>query len=98
MDELASTSELRDEIADIDGQIIDLIALRVDMTDELARAKRRSSQDYWDAGNAERITERYRTLCSEVNLTKEEAEQIAKVILTISKERQKKIYDSTSEK
>ena len=93
MDQPASTKELRDEISDIDGQIIDLIATRVDITDELAKAKKRTSQGYWDESKEKEIIERYHNLCKEVSLTRDEAEQIAHVILNISKARQKKIYD-----
>ncbi|AGI47547.1 Chorismate mutase [Thermoplasmatales archaeon BRNA1] len=95
MQQPVSTAELRDEIADIDSQIIDLIATRVDITDELAKAKRRSGQDYWDSATEAHIIERYCELCQEVSLSKDDAEKIAKLILAISRERQKKIYDST---
>ena len=94
MDQPVSTKELRDEIEEIDGQIIDLIATRVDITDELAKAKKRSGQSYWDEAKGREIVERDLDLCTEVSLTEEEAEQIAHVILSISKERQKKIYDN----
>lgn len=91
--ESASTKELRDEIAEIDAKIIDLLATRMDITDELARAKKASGQSAWDDDVEKRIVSRYHELCQEVSLTKDEADQIAKLILSISKERQMKIYN-----
>jgi len=91
--EPASTKVLRDEIADIDAQIIDLLATRMDITDELAKAKKASGQSAWDDDVEKRIVSRYNELCQEVNLTKEEADQIARLILSISKERQMRIYN-----
>ena len=91
--EPASTKELRDEIAEIDAQIIDLLATRMDITDELARAKKVSGQSAWDDSVEKRIIDRYNDLCQEVNLTKDEADQIARLILSISKARQMRIYN-----
>ena len=91
--EPASTRELREEIEDIDAQIIDLIATRMDITDELARAKKASGQSVWDESVEKAIIGRYQELCKEVNLTHEESEQIAHLILSISKERQMRIYN-----
>lgn len=91
--ETASTKVLREEIEDIDAQIIDLLATRMDITDELARAKKSSGQSVWDDNVEKLIIGRYAELCEEVSLTKAEAEQIANVILAISKERQMKIYN-----
>ena len=48
MSEKPETEELRTQIETIDEQIIDLIATRMEIADELAKAKRRSSQGYWD--------------------------------------------------
>ena len=89
----ASTQELRQEIEDIDAQIIDLLATRMDISDELARAKKASGQSVWDESVEKSIIGRYQDLCSEVNLTKEESEQIAHLILNISKARQTRIYN-----
>lgn len=91
--EPASTKELRNEIEDIDAQIIDLLATRMDISDELARAKKASGQSVWDENVEKAIITRYQELCKEVSLTKEESEQIAHLILNISKARQEKIYN-----
>lgn len=91
--EPASTKVLREEIEDIDAQIIDLLATRMDITDELARAKKASGQSVWDENVEKIIIERYAELCEEVNLTEAESDQIANVILAISKERQMRIYN-----
>ena len=91
--ESTSVKELRDEIHDIDADIIDLLATRMDLTDELARAKKAAGQSVWDESVEKVIIDRYRDLCNEVNLTEDEAEKIATLILAISKERQMKIYN-----
>lgn len=91
--EPASVKELRDEIHDIDAQIIDLLATRMDITDELAKAKKANGQSVWDESVEKRIIDRYQDLCKEVNLTRDEADKIATLILAISKERQMKIYN-----
>lgn len=91
--EPASTKELRNEIEEIDAQIIDLLATRMDISDELARAKKASGQSVWDEAVEKAIITRYQELCKEVSLTKEESEQIAHLILNISKARQEKIYN-----
>ena len=46
---MPNTDELRQQIEVIDEQIIDLIATRMEIADELAKAKKKSSQQYWDS-------------------------------------------------
>lgn len=91
--ESASTKELRSEIEEIDAQIIDLLATRLEIGDELAKAKKASGQSVWDENVEKLIVSRYANLCKEVSLTRNESEQIANLILAISKERQMKIYN-----
>ena len=86
---MPNTDELRQQIEVIDEQIIDLIATRMEIADELARAKKKSSQQYWDEEKEREVIQRYHELCEEVSLAK----QIAEVILHISKERQKQIFE-----
>lgn len=93
MDQVISAKELREEIEEIDIQIIDLLATRMDISDELAKAKKRSGQTVWDEDVEKMIIDRYRKLCKEVSLSKDESEQIARLILDISRERQMKIYN-----
>ncbi len=90
---MADTKELREMIADIDQQIIELIATRMEIADELAKAKKKSSQSYWDEDKEREVIARYHELCEEVSLTPQEAEQIAKVILKISKDRQHHFFE-----
>ena len=78
---MPNTDELRAQIEAIDEQIIDLIATRMEIADELAKAKKKSSQGYWDEAN------------EEVSLSEDEAHQIAETILRISKERQKHFFE-----
>lgn len=90
---MADTKELREMIADIDQQIIESIATRMEIADELAKAKKKSSQSYWDEDKEREVISRYMELCEEVSLTPEEAKQIAEVILKISKERQHHFFE-----
>lgn len=90
---MPDTEELRGQIESIDEQIIDLIATRMEIADELAKAKKNSSQGYWDAGKEAEVIDRYHELCEAVSLTDEEARKIAEVILSISKERQKHYFE-----
>lgn len=90
---MPNTEELREQIEAIDEEIIDLIATRMEIADELAKAKKKSGQKYWDDEKEREVIARYHELCEEVSLSEGEADQIAKVLLNISKERQKVIYD-----
>ena len=87
-DTMADTKELRGMIEDIDHQIIELIATRMEIADELAKAKKSSSQGYWDTSKEKEVISRYMDLCKEVGLTQDEAYHIADAILKISKDRQ----------
>jgi chorismate mutase len=91
---LPSVDELREQIESIDKDIIDLIATRVEITDELAKEKKHSSQGYWDPNVEKAVIDRYMELCEDVSLSIGEAKLIAEVILKISKERQKLLYDN----
>lgn len=85
---MSNAKELRDMIGDIDQQIIELIATRMEIADELAKAKKESAQKYWDETKESEVIRRYHELCEEVGLSENEARQIAEVILRISKARQ----------
>lgn len=90
---MPNTEELRSQIEAIDEQIIDLIATRMEIADELAKAKKKSSEQYWDEEKEHEVVKRYHELCEEVSLSETEADQIAEVILNISKERQKHYFE-----
>ncbi|MBR2255603.1 MAG: chorismate mutase [Candidatus Methanomethylophilaceae archaeon] len=90
---MPDTEELRSQIESIDEQIIDLIATRMEIADELAKAKKQSSQSYWDREKEQEVIRRYHELCEEVSLTESDARSIAEVILKISKERQRHFFD-----
>ena len=85
--------ELRAQIEAIDEEIIDLIATRMEIADELAKAKKVSSEGYWNTEKEREVIDRYHELCEEVSLSDDEARQIAEVILHISKERQKHFFE-----
>ena len=89
---MVDIKELREMIKSIDQEIIELIATRMEIADELAEAKKANNQDVWDASVEKEIIARYKMLCDEVSLSDEEAEHIAEVILKISRERQKKHF------
>ena len=90
---MPNTDELRAQIEAIDEQIIDLIATRMEIADELAKAKKKSSMGYWDESKEREVIDRYHELCEEVSLSEDEAHQIAETILRISKERQKHFFE-----
>ncbi|MEA4977241.1 MAG: chorismate mutase [Methanomassiliicoccaceae archaeon] len=90
---MPDTEELREQIAAIDAEIIDLIATRMEISDELAKAKKKSSQSYWNNEKEREVIQRYHELCEEVSLSESEAKQIAEVILSISKDRQKHLFE-----
>ena len=81
---MPNTDELRQQIEVIDEQIIDLIATRMEIADELARAKKKSSLQFWVEEKEREVIQRYHELCEEVSLSETEAKQIAEVILHIS--------------
>ena len=91
---MPNTKELREQIETIDEEIIDLIATRMEIADELAKAKKQSSQGYWDEEKEHEVIQRYHELCEEVSLSESEADMIAEVFLEISKERQKHLFES----
>ncbi|MDR1405086.1 MAG: chorismate mutase [Candidatus Methanoplasma sp.] len=93
MHDLPNTDEFREEIETIDEKIIDLIATRMEIADELAKEKKHTSQDYWDSKKEKEVVERYMKLCEEVSLSEGEAKLIAEVLLRISKDRQKQRYN-----
>jgi chorismate mutase len=91
-----TTKELRDMIEDIDQQIIESIATRMEIADELAKAKKKSEQGYWDENKEREVIQRYHELCEDVSLSEDEATQIAEVILKISKDRQRHYFETKS--
>ncbi len=90
---MTDTAELREMIEEIDQTIIENIAMRMEIADKLAEAKRESSQKYWDEDKEKEVINRYLELCEEVQLSEDEARKIAEVILHISKERQKHYFE-----
>ena len=90
---MTDTEELREMIEEIDQAIIENIAMRMEIADKLAEAKKESAQKYWDENKEKEVINRYLELCEEVNLTEAEARKIAEVILHISKERQKHFFE-----
>jgi chorismate mutase len=87
------TEELREMIREIDQQIIEQVATRMEITDELARAKKAEGKNYWDEAKEKEVIRRYRELCEEVKMSEDEARKIAEVILSISRDRQKHIVE-----
>ena len=91
--DMPKIEELRAQIEAIDEEIIDLIATRMEIADELAKAKKVSSEGYWNTEKEREVIDRYHELCEEVSLSDDEARQIAEVIRHISKERQKHFFE-----
>ncbi len=90
---MSDTSELRQMIKEIDQEIIENIAVRMEIADKLAEAKKAAGQIYWDDAKEKEVIQRYMELCEDVNMTEAEAKKIAEVILSISKERQKHFFE-----
>ena len=80
-------------IKEIDQEIIENIAVRMEIADKLAEAKKAAGQIYWDDAKEKEVIQRYMELCEDVNMTEAEAKKIAEVILSISKERQKHFFE-----
>ncbi len=91
---VSNMKELREQIEEIDEQIIDLISTRMEIADELAKAKKNAGQKYWDEEKEREVISRYHELCEEVSLSEDEARMISDVILRISKERQKHLFET----
>ena len=85
--------ELRAQIEAVDRDIIDSIATRLEIADELAKAKKDCSEVYWDSSREGGVIDRYMELCEEVGLSEAEARRIAELILSISKERQRHYFE-----
>ena len=49
------TEELREMIREIDQQIIEQVATRMEITDELARAKKAEGKNYWDEAKEKEV-------------------------------------------
>jgi chorismate mutase len=92
---MPNTKELREQIEEIDEDIIDLISTRMEIADELAKAKKQAGQKYWDEDKEREVVNRYHELCEEVSLSEEEATMIAEALLKISKERQKHLFEES---
>ena len=90
---MTDTDELRAMIEEIDQDIIESIAVRMEIADKLAEAKKQEGKSSWDYHKEEEVIAKYHELCEEVSLSKEEAEQIARLLLKISKERQTHYFE-----
>ena len=90
---MPDADEVRELIATIDAEIVDLIATRREIADEQKKKKKESSQSYWNEDKEHEVVERYLELCGEVGLSEEEAKQIADLLLKISKDRQKQYFE-----
>jgi len=85
--------ELRDMIASIDKDIVELIATRMEIADELGRAKKQAHNGYRNPEIESQVINRYLELSQEVDISEEDARKIAETILEISLARQKKITE-----
>ncbi|MGE4274900.1 MAG: chorismate mutase [Candidatus Methanomethylophilaceae archaeon] len=85
--------ELREMIASIDKDIVELIATRMEIADELGRAKKQANDDYRNPEVESQVIKRYLELSQEVDISEDDARKIAEAILEISLARQKKITE-----
>ena len=56
--DMPKIEELRAQIEAIDEEIIDLIATRMEIADELAKAKKVSSEGYWNTEKEREVIDR----------------------------------------
>lgn len=80
-------------IASIDREIVELIATRMEITDELGRAKKKAHNGHRNPEVEFQVIKRYLELSKEVDISEEDARKIAETILDISLARQKKITE-----
>ncbi|GEM_PF-541860 len=89
---LTDIDELREMIENIDREIVELIATRMEVADELGKEKNRLEKGHRDPDVESKVVERYLALSKEVDISEEDARKIASTILEISLERQKKLF------
>ena len=78
---MTDTDELREMIEEIDQTIIENIAMRMEIADKLAEAKKQSSQQYWDESKEKEVINHGRFTFTVVKVVKY---RIAKVKVTVS--------------
>ncbi len=79
-------------IENIDREIVELIATRMEVADELGKEKNRLAKGHRDHEVESKVVERYLALSKEVDISEDDARKIALTILDISLERQKKLF------
>ncbi len=89
---MTEIDELREMIESIDREIVELIATRMEVADELGKEKSRQAKGHRDPEVESKVVERYLQLSKEVDISEEDARKIAHTILEISLERQKKLF------
>lgn len=91
--QLSRIDELREMIASIDKEIVELIATRMEVADELGRAKKQAHSGYRNPDVESQVIKRYLELSQEVDISEDDARKIAETILEISLARQKRITE-----
>lgn len=89
---MTEINELREMIENIDRDIVELIATRMEVADELGKEKSRLAKGHRDPELESKVIERYLELSKEVDISEEDARKIAVTILEISLDRQKKLF------
>lgn len=79
-------------IENIDKEIVELIATRLEIADELGKEKNRLARNYRDPEMESKVVGRYLALSKEVGITEDDARKIANTILEISLDRQRKLF------
>ena len=74
-------AELRDEIADIDRQIIELITRRIAAAEEVGCIKRAQNLPIINEAVEEKVIARYTSVSEDTGLSKEFLERIAKALI-----------------
>ena len=83
-----SLEDLRRKIDEADTKIVELIAERIRIAQEIGKEKKRQRTQIEDVERERKVLENVRRIAREKNLNQEEIEDIYKQIVTVSKRRQ----------
>lgn len=86
-----SLEEVRAEVERIDEQIIELIAMRTELAEDILVAKREAKVGIDDPDQMKKVLNRARSRAMEKNIDVEAVERIFEILLEMNVERQRKL-------
>ena len=81
----------REEIDKIDRDILDLIAARISLAEEILEAKRVLGMDILDPERERQIIERTRKIAGENGINEDKLVQLMKILMDLNKNEQKEL-------